>query len=174
MEKDAGASAGPRAAIALVATVAAVVLAVYFMGYEAYRWVKAVHVIAVISWMAGLLYLPRLFIYHAESQVGSAQSETFKVMEGRLLTIIMAPAMVISWVLGLWLIHAGGYLMAGWLHFKLLLALLLSGVHGYLSASARAFREDRNTKPARHWRVVNEVPTLLMIGIVILAIVKPF
>ncbi len=174
MDQDTGATAAQRAAIALVATVAALGLALFFMGYEAYRWVKAVHIIAVISWMAGLLYLPRLFVYHCGAEKGSVQSETFKTMEGRLLTIIMAPAMVISWVLGLWLVHAGGYLMAGWLHAKLLLAVLLSGVHGYLSAAARAFREDRNTKSARHWRIVNEVPTLLMVGIVILVIVQPF
>ena len=138
------------------------------------EWVKVIHIVAVISWMAGLLYLPRLFIYHCEAAPGSAQSDTFKVMERRLLTIIMTPAMVISWALGLWLAWTGGHLMAPWFHAKFALVLGLSAAHGHFSASARAFGEDRNTKPARHWRMINEVPTLLMIGIVILVIVKPF
>jgi putative membrane protein len=124
--------------------------------------------------MAGMLYLPRLFVYHADVLVGSSQSEMFKVMERRLLRAIINPAMVVSWVLGLWLAWSGFGLMGGWLHAKILLVLLLSGVHGYLSRAVRLFGEDRNTRPARHWRIVNEVPTVLMIGIVILVIVKPF
>jgi putative membrane protein len=143
-------------------------------GDRAYLWVKAVHVIAIISWMAGMLYLPRLFIYHCDAPAGSEQSETFKLMETRLLTIIMNPAMVISWALGLWLAWQGDFLTAGWFLAKLALVTALSGVHGYFSAAARAFREDRNSKPPRHWRMVNEIPTLLMVGIVILVIVKPF
>lgn len=168
------ASPGLRAAIALALTALATAAAIYLLGDQAYLWVKAVHVIAIISWMAGMLYLPRLFIYHCDAEAGSVQSETFKVMERRLLTIIINPAMVISWVLGLWLAWQGGFLMSGWFHAKLALALALSGVHGYFSASVRAFAEDRNTKPTRHWRIVNEIPTILMIGIVILVIVKPF
>ena len=139
-----------------------------------YEWVKALHVLAVISWMAGLLYLPRLFVYHWNVAAGSEASETFKVMERRLLQIIINPAMIVSWVLGLWLGWKAGYFTEGWFHAKLALALALSGVHGYFSASVRAFAEDRNSKTARHWRIMNEVPTLLMIGIVILVIVKPF
>jgi len=167
-------SAGARAGVALTATIVATALAIYLLGDAAYLWVKSVHVVAIISWMAGLLYLPRLFIYHCDAQPGSDQSETFKVMERRLLEIIMTPAMVIAWILGLWLAWQGGFLASGWFHAKLALTLALSGVHGYLSAAARAFREDRNAKPARHWRIVNEIPTILMIGIVVLVIVKPF
>lgn len=144
------------------------------LGEAAYPWVKAVHVIAIIAWMAGMLYLPRLFVYHADVPAGSQMSETFKVMERRLLTIIINPAMVISWVLGLWLAWTAGWYSAGWFHGKLAAVLALSAVHGYFSAAARRFSEDRNDKPARHWRMMNEVPTLLMIAIVVLVVVKPF
>ena len=163
-----------RAVIALAVTVFITAAVVLIFGDAAYLWVKSVHVIAIISWMAGMLYLPRLFIYHCDAPVGSQQSETFKVMETRLLTLIMKPAMIISWALGLWLAWQGGFLGAGWFHAKLAMVILLSGAHGYLSASARRFREDRNEKPPRHWRIVNEIPTVLMIGIVIAVIVKPF
>jgi putative membrane protein len=139
-----------------------------------YPWVKALHVIAVISWMAGMLYLPRLFVYHSESVAGSDKSETFKIMERRLLNAIINPAMVATWVLGLWLAWRGFGLAGGWLHAKILAVLLLSGVHGYLSASVRRFAEDRSDKSSRHWRLVNEVPTVLMVVIVILVVVKPF
>ncbi|MEZ5855654.1 MAG: protoporphyrinogen oxidase HemJ [Hyphomicrobiaceae bacterium] len=163
-----------RAAIALAITAAAAVIAVLVFGRAAYDWVKALHVIAIISWMAGMLYLPRLFIYHCEAEAGSKQSETFKIMEGRLLRIIINPAMVISWVTGLWLAWSSGYWQAGWFHLKFLAVLAMSAAHGYFSASARAFAEDRNQKNQLHWRIMNEVPTLLMIAIVILVIVKPF
>ena len=106
--------------------------------------------VAIISWMAGMLYLPRLFVYHSGTPVGSAQSETFKIIEQRLLTLITTPAMVIAWVLGLWLAWKSGYWAAPWLHAKVALVLALSGLHGYLTAATRAFREDRNTKSARH------------------------
>lgn len=139
-----------------------------------YPWAKAIHVIAVISWMAGMLYLPRLFVYHAEAERGSAQSETFKVMQRRLLRGIMNPAMTLSWAFGLWLAWRGFAFQGGWLNAKLAAVLVLSGMHGYLSAAVRTFAEDRNTKPARHWRIVNEVPTVLMVIIVVLVIVKPF
>ena len=163
-----------RAAVALLVTVVAIGLAMVLLGDRAYEWVKAVHVIAIISWMAGMLYLPRLFIYHCDAPTGSQQSETFKVMEQRLLRIIMNPAMVIAWVLGVWLAWKAQFFSSGWFHVKLTLALLLSGVHGYFSAAVRAFAEDRNVKAARFWRIINEAPTLLMVGIVILVIVKPF
>jgi putative membrane protein len=143
-------------------------------GDSFYFWAKAIHVIAVISWMAGMLYLPRIFIYHTEAERGSVQSETFKVMERRLLRGIINPAMTFSWVFGLWLAWKGFGFQGGWLHAKLAAVLVLSGMHGYLSAAVRAFAEDRNTRPARHWRFVNEIPTVLMIIIVILVIVKPF
>jgi protoporphyrinogen IX oxidase len=140
----------------------------------AYPWIKALHVIAVISWMAGMLYLPRLFVYHCEAPIGSPQSETFKLMERRLLRAIINPAMVASWVLGLWLAWEGGFLKAGWLHGKLVLVLILSGLHGFLTRCVREFAEDRNLRSQRFYRIINEIPTLLMIGIVILVIVKPF
>lgn len=163
-----------RAVVALV--IVAVLTAVLFVYVPEsfYPWAKAIHVIAVISWMAGMLYLPRLFVYHADTAFGSEQSETFKVMERRLLRGIINPAMTITWIFGLWLAWKIFAFQGGWLHAKLALVLAMSGVHGYLSASVRRFAEDRNEKPARHWRIVNEIPTLLMIAIVILVIVKPF
>jgi putative membrane protein len=167
-------SPGKRAAVALAVTAGATAAAVLLFGEAAYLWVKAVHVIAVISWMAGMLYLPRLFIYHCEAEKGSVRSETFKVMEQRLLTIIINPAMVVTWVLGLWLAWQAQHLLAGWFLAKLACVIALSGVHGHFSAAVRAFGEDRNTRPARYWRILNEVPTVLMILIVILVIVKPF
>ena len=173
-ETGSRASPGLRAAIALAITVALLVVIAVLAGPEAYLWLKALHVIAVISWMAGMLYLPRLFIYHCGAAPGSETSETFKVMERRLLRIIINPAMTVTWVLGLWLAWQGGHLSAGWFHAKFALVFALSAVHGHFSAATRAFAEDRNTKPARYWRMWNEAPTVLMIGIVILVIVKPF
>ena len=137
-------------------------------------WVKALHIIAVIAWMAGMLYLPRLFVYHADAERGSRQSETFKVMERRLRDIIINPAMIVAWVLGLWLAWKGHFFKDGWFLAKLAGALALSAVHGYFSAAVRRFGADENTVSARHWRMINEVPTLLMIAIVVLVIVKPF
>lgn len=139
-----------------------------------YEWIKALHVIAVISWMAGMLYLPRLFVYHCEAEVGSKQSETFKVMERRLLKAIINPAMIVTWLAGIYLVWAGHWLSAGWFHGKLLLVILLSGVHGMLSARVRDFANDANTKSQRFYRIINEVPAVLMVGIVILVVVKPF
>ena len=139
-----------------------------------YLWIKAFHVIAVIAWMAGMLYLPRLFVYHCEAEKGSVQSETFKVMERRLLKAIINPAMIVAWVLGLYLAWEGGWFRSGWLHGKLALVLGLSAVHGLYARWVRDFAADRNTRPARFYRVWNEAPTLLLIGIVILVIVKPF
>ena len=163
-----------RAVVALGVTIAGVVALGYLLPVAAASWIKALHVMAVISWMAGMLYLPRLFIYHCDAEKGSVQSETFKVMERRLYRLIINPAMVISWVLGLWLGYAGGHFGSGWFHAKLALAVLLSAAHGYFGGAVRRFAEDRNDKPPRFWRMVNEVPTILMIGIVILVIVKPF
>jgi putative membrane protein len=139
-----------------------------------YEWLKAFHVIAIIAWMAGMLYLPRLFVYHCEAEPGSRQSETFKVMERRLLTMITNPAMAVSWVLGLWLVWAGGWYAAGWLHGKIALVLVLSGMHGFFVRCVREFGADRNRRSQKFYRIINEVPTILMIGIVILAVVKPF
>lgn len=139
------------------------------------EWVKALHVISVISWMAGMLYLPRLFVYHAVSEIGSEKSETFKVMERRLLKGIINPAMIASWVFGLWMIIGGWVSFSeGWLHAKLLLVLLLTGCHGMLAKYTRLFAQDKNTKPQKFFRIINEVPTVLMVLIVILVVVKPF
>lgn len=137
-------------------------------------WIKALHILAVISWMAGMLYLPRLFVYHTGVARGSEASETFKTMERRLLKGIMNPAMIVTWLSGLYIAYAFGYFRAPWLHAKLGLVLVLSAFHGYLSGRVRAFAEDRNAKSQRFYRFINEVPTLLMIGIVILVVVKPF
>jgi putative membrane protein len=139
-----------------------------------YPWIKALHVIAIIAWMAGMLYLPRLFVYHADAAPGSVQSETFKVMERRLLRAIINPAMLVTWIAGLWLAWKGFGFSGGWLHAKLAAVVALSGVHGYFAGAVRRFSEDRNTKPARHWRIMNEIPTLLMVIIVIMVVVKPF
>ena len=129
-----------------------------------YEWIKALHIIAVISWMAGMLYLPRLFVYHCEAEPGSKQSETFKVMERRLLKAIINPAMIVTWLAGLYL----------WLHGKLALVIILSGVHGFFSRCVRDFAAGRNARSQKFYRIINEVPTVLMIFIVILVVVKPF
>ena len=139
-----------------------------------YLWIKALHVIAVISWMAGMLYLPRLFVYHCKAEKGSAQSETFKVMERRLLRGIINPAMIVTWLAGLYLVWAGGWYLAPWFHAKFLLVLIMSAVHGFFARYVKDFAADRNQRSQKFYRVINEVPTVLMIGIVILVIVKPF
>jgi putative membrane protein len=139
-----------------------------------YVWIKVLHVIAVISWMAGMLYLPRLFVYHCEAEAGSKQSETFKMMERRLLRAIINPAMIVTWLAGLYLAWSGQWLSAGWLHGKLLLVLILSGVHGFFARCVKDFAADRNTRSQKFYRIINEVPTLLMVLIVILVVVKPF
>ena len=139
-----------------------------------YLWAKALHAVAVISWMAGLLYMPRLFIYHFDSEPGSKQSETFKVMEQRLLSVIMRPAMAAAWLLGLYIAWTIYGFHGGWLHAKLLLVVLLTGYHEFLGKAVKDFASDRREKSPRFWRLMNEVPTLLMLAIVILVIVKPF
>jgi len=163
-----------RAVVALAIMVAMFAALLLWWPPRLYRWILAVHVMAFISWMAGMLYLPRLFVYHCGAEPGSQQSETFKVMERRLLTQIINPAMVVTWAAGLWMLWTGGHIYAGWMQAKLVCVVLLSGVHGVLAAHVRAFAEDRNQKPQRYYRILNEVPTLLMIAIVILAVVKPF
>ncbi len=139
-------------------------------------YIKAFHIIAIIAWMAGLLYLPRLFVYHAQSKIGSEQSETFKVMERRLLRYITTPAMLAAWALGLALAFSGliDWSKDGWFHAKLFLVLVLSAYHGALAMWTKDFALDRNTRSARFYRIANEVPTLLMILIVILVVVRPF
>jgi len=141
-----------------------------------YPWLKALHVIAVISWMAALLYMPRLFVYHSRAEVGSETSETFKVMEAKLGNVIMKPAMVASLVFGLAMLAVPGVLAGAglWLWLKLALVALLLGVHARMLAWRADFAADRNERPERFFRIVNEAPTLLMIAIVILVVVRPF
>jgi putative membrane protein len=139
-----------------------------------YPWIKAFHLIAVMAWMAGMLYLPRLFVYHCAAAPGSNESETFKVMERRLLRAIINPAMIATWVLGLWLAWSSEAWSAGWFRGKFALVLVLTAVHGLLARWRKDFAADRNRHSAKFYRLVNELPTVLMIGIVILAIVKPF
>lgn len=140
---------------------------------EYYLWIKAAHLMAVIAWMAGLFYLPRLFVYHVEAPAGSVQSETFKVMERRLYKAIMVPAMVASWILGLTLVGIIGFGDI-WLWVKLAAVLGLTGFQGLLGRHVRLFAADRNQHAGRYFRIINEVPTVAMIVIVIMAIVKPF
>jgi putative membrane protein len=137
-------------------------------------WLKAFHVVAVIAWMAGLLYLPRLYVYHCGAEKGSKESETFKVMERRLLHFIMSPAMVAVWVSGGWLAWAMGVINDRWLWAKFALVVLMTGFHHALGVWRLDFAADWNTRSPRFYRIMNEVPTLLMIGIVVLVIVKPF
>jgi putative membrane protein len=137
-------------------------------------WIRAFHVIAVIAWMAGMLYLPRLFVYHCQAPSGSAQSEMLKLMERRLLRIIINPAMIATWVLGLILMALTGAYASLWFQIKILLVLAMSALHGLFSATVKRFARDANTRPQQFYRFINEVPMVLIIAIVILAIVKPF
>jgi putative membrane protein len=137
-------------------------------------WVKALHVISVIAWMAGMLYLPRLFVYHADAPKASSLSETFKVMERRLLKAIINPSMILVFVTGIALALLTGYWKAPWLQTKFALVLGLGGLHGYFARCVRTFADDANVRPARFYRVLNEVPAILMVLIVILVVVKPF
>jgi putative membrane protein len=139
-----------------------------------YLTIKALHIIAVIAWMAGLLYLPRLFVYHAEAKKGSEQSETFKVMERRLLRAIMNPAMIAVWVFGIWLTYDAKVYLDGWFHAKFLLVCILSYMHHLMGRWRKDFEADRNERPARYFRIANEVPTVIMIAIVLLVVLRPF
>jgi len=160
--------------IALIVTVAGAIALIYWSPQGLYLWLKAFHIIAVIAWMAGMLYLPRLFVYHCEAEPGSKQSETFKVMERRLLTVIINPAMIATWILGLWLAYESGFYREHWLQAKFLLVIGLSGLHGEMVRWFRDFQNDRNTRPAKFYRITNEVPALLMVLIVLLVVLKPF
>lgn len=142
---------------------------------EYYLWVKSLHIIAMVAWMAGMLYLPRLFIYHCGAAVGSEMSETFKVMERKLMRIIINPAMIATWVFGGLMIWAYPTLLeAGWIHVKLTAVLLLSALHGVFSRNRKQFARDENRHSAKYYRIVNEVPTVLLAIIVIMAVIKPF
>ena len=144
------------------------------MAANLYLWIKALHVIAIIAWMAALLYLPRLFVYHAGVAPGTSQSETFKVMERRLLKAIATPAMVASWLFGLGVAWIAGSWWSGWFHVKLACVVGLTLVHLMLAQHVRLFAADRNARSHRYFRILNEIPTVLMIVIVIMVIIKPF
>jgi len=139
-----------------------------------YQWILAFHIIAIIAWMAGMLYLPRLFVYHCETTPGTTESERFKVMERKLLRAIINPSMIAVWVLGLTLAFGRGAWHEPWFHAKLLLVILMSGIHGMFAHWVKQFARDENKHTARFYRIWNEVPALLMVFIVILAVVKPF
>ena len=142
---------------------------------NAYLTFKALHLIAVVSWMAGLLYLPRIFVYHAETLENKSQSETFKLMEKRLYFYIMNPAMILSWVFGILLIHSQGILSVAllWMKIKIGLVIVLTGYHFYLLAILRDFQIDNNSKSSKFFRIINEVPTLLLIIIIFVVVFKP-
>ena len=177
-EKQTDASTGRRAALragVALAVFGAIIFAAYLAQPDNFdRWITAFHVMAVIAWMAGLFYMPRLFVYHTDAPVGSVQSETFKVMEQRLLKVIMNPAMMISWMLGLYLAWGVFGFQGGWLHAKIALVVLLTLTHMHQSRAVRQFAADGPRQSARYWRMMNEIPTVLMMLIVILVVVKPF
>ncbi|MFZ0067075.1 MAG: protoporphyrinogen oxidase HemJ [Pseudolabrys sp.] len=139
-----------------------------------YLWLKALHIIAVVAWMAGMLYLPRLLVYHAAAKPGSELSETLKTMEFRLLNFIMTPAMIVAWIIGIVLLLQGQWLGAGWFHAKFAAVLAMTALHGLFSHWVNEFRFDRNRHSQKFYRIVNEIPTGLLIVIVVLVVVKPF
>lgn len=142
---------------------------------EHYNSVKALHILAIIAWMAGLLYLPRLYAYHADAAIGSELSETFKVMENRLLRFIMNPAMIAAWIFGILMIVANPSLFEfGWMHAKFLAVVLMSVLHMVFSKWRKTFARDENQRPAKFYKIWNEAPTVLMIVIVFMAVVEPF
>lgn len=145
---------------------------------DLFIWFKALHVISVIAWMAGMLYLPRLYAYHVDAEPGSKQSEDFKIMERKLLRGIINPSMIAAWVFGglmLWIgFGAGFYEGAGWLHVKLLMVIVMTGIHGVFAKWRKTFEADQNTRSARFYKFWNEVPAVLMIIIVIMAVAEPF
>lgn len=141
-----------------------------------YLWIKALHIIAVIAWMAGMLYLPRLFVYHVGAAKGSELSERLKVMERRLMRAIINPAMIAAVGLGVALLFVSPFVdwSDGWIYAKLVFIVVLTAIHGLLSRHRREFEQDRNTKSERYFRILNETPAVLMVGIVIFVVVKPF
>ena len=139
-----------------------------------YDYLKALHLISVFAWMAGMFYLPRLYVYHADAKAGSELSETLKIMERRLLRIIINPAMIRSYVFGIWMIAMNPDLMHNpWMHVKLTFVLLMTLLHAFLSRTRRHFAADRNQRSAKFYRILNEVPTLFLAVIVVMVIVKP-
>lgn len=169
-----GRLASRKAMIWILSTVAFAVVAIFFQPPWLYDWLKVLHIIAVISWMVGLFYLPRLFVYHSDCEPDSETARTFVVMEDRLLKVIMRPAMLVSWGAGLYLAWSGFGFMGAWLWLKLALVLGLTGFHGYLSGAAKKFALGEKPGTTRQWRMRNEIPTVLMIAAVILVVIKPF
>lgn len=167
-------SAGVRAYIAIACFIVVAGIIWFLELGDLYSWLKVFHLIAVISWMAGLVYLPRLFVYHADSEVGSVQSNTFKLMEKRLLKVIMTPAMIIAWIFGLALAFQTNAFVEVWFLLKFCFVFAMSGFHGFLAKSVRAFESDSNNIPSAKWRLYNEIPTALMILIIVFVVVKPF
>lgn len=169
-----GRKAARRAAFWIVTVVVLAILGFVYQPPWLYDWLKVLHLVALISWMVGLFYLPRIFVYHSDSEPDSETDKTFIVMESRLLKVIMTPAMVVTWGAGLMLAWLGFAFIGLWLWLKILLVLGLTGFHHYLAKSARRFAAGERPGTARQWRMRNEIPTLLMIGIIILVIIKPF
>jgi putative membrane protein len=140
-----------------------------------YLYVKALHIIAAVSWMAGLLYLPRLFVYHADTDIGSVRAETFKVMERRLLKAIMNPAMIATFGFGIWMLYLNpSLLLEGWMHVKIVCVLAMAGCHGIFGRIRRQLENDQTPYSSKAYRIWNEVPTVLLVVIVIMAVVEPF
>ncbi len=169
-----GRKAARKAAFWIVTVVVLAVLAILFQPPWLYEWLKVLHVIALISWMVGLFYLPRIFVYHTDCEPDSETDKTFVVMESRLLKVIMGPAMVVTWGAGLALAWLGFGFIGLWLWLKILFVVGLTGFHHYLAKSAKRFAAGERPGTARQWRMRNEIPTILMIGIVIFVIIKPF
>lgn len=169
-----GGKARIKARISIAGIVLLALLAWWLDPVWLYDWLKVLHVVAVISWMVGLFYLPRLFVYHADAEITGEPAETFVVMEQRLVKVIMTPAMMVSWVVGLWLAWSGFGFVGLWLWIKIAGVIGLTVFHVFLSRSARRFAAGENTMTARKWRMANEVPTVLMIVVIIMVIIKPF
>jgi putative membrane protein len=169
-----GNKARTKARISIAVVVSLAVAAWWFNPDWLYGWLKVLHIVAVISWMVGLFYLPRLFVYHADAASDGEPSATFVVMEQRLIKVIMNPAMMVSWAAGLWLAWNGFAFSGAWLWVKIAAVIGLTVFHVFLSRSARKFAAGENTMTARKWRMANEIPTVLMILAVIMVIIKPF
>nr|WP_244404206.1 protoporphyrinogen oxidase HemJ [Fulvimarina pelagi] len=164
----------PQKMIIPVVGLVALVAVLGVIPVEAQLWMKSIHVFFVISWMAVLLYLPRLYVYHTEAGPKTPQSETFKVMERRLLRGIGTPSMIVTWAVGLWLAAKVFEFQGAWLHAKIVLVVVLTAMHMFLAASLRRFANDQHTRSSKFWRIANEVPAVLLAVIVVLVIVKPF
>ena len=139
-----------------------------------YYTLKTIHIISFTAWMAGMFYLPRLYVYHCQTQAGSEADQLFQTMEMKLLRYIMTPAMILTWIAGLWLASVVGAYTSGWLAAKMVCVLAMSGAHGLFAVHRKQFVAAQNTKSERYYRLINEIPTVLLILIVALVVVKPF